>query len=69
MEGFQPSKMLQKYMSPITFLTCTSCGTENSRAFKEDDYVFKRTNEVCPKCGKNELLIVGIYVKEKEKKT
>lgn len=68
MESIQPSKMVQKYVPPLTFLTCTYCGTENSRAFKEDDYVFKKTDEVCPKCGKNEMLIVGIYVKEKEKK-
>ncbi len=69
MESFPSSKMMLRYVPPLTFLKCTSCGTENSRTFKEEDYVFKKTNEACPKCSNNEMLIVGIYVKEREKKS
>ena len=55
---------------PLTFLKCQSCGTENSRPFQENDYVFKeiKEGEKCPKCGGTEFIIINIYVPE-EKKT
>lgn len=62
-------KDMQRYIPPLTFLKCSNCGTENSRPFQEDDYIFKKTNEKCPRCGGNEMLIVNIYVKEKKEES
>ena len=56
---------------PLTFLRCQTCGTENSRPFQENDYIFKeiKEGEKCPKCGGTELIIVNIYVPEERKPT
>lgn len=59
-------KGMQRYVPPTTFLKCSNCGTENSRPFEENDYIFKKANERCPKCGGSEMLIVNIYVKERK---
>lgn len=53
---------------PMTYLKCLECGTINSRPFKDGDYVFKIVEEKCPKCGSNKMKIIGIYVKEPQKK-
>ncbi|MEM4037980.1 MAG: hypothetical protein QXL40_00965 [Nitrososphaerota archaeon] len=57
-----------KFAQPLTFLLCFNCKTENSRPFKEGDYVFLEIEEKCPKCGSNKMLVTGIYVKEKQEK-
>lgn len=57
---------LQRYILPLTFLKCKSCGTVNSREFREGDYIFKTTNEACPKCGATEMVIESIHVEEKQ---
>ena len=54
-------------LTPLTYLKCLSCETINSRPFKEGDYVFKETEEKCPKCGGTKMKIIGIYVKEPPK--
>lgn len=57
----------EKIPEPLTFLKCLSCGIENSRPFKENDYVLKIVNdEKCPKCGGTTSKIVNIYVPEKK---
>lgn len=68
MEKVPLRRIERRYVPPTTFLVCGTCGTENSRPFEENDYIFKKTNERCPKCGGNEMLIVGIYVKEGREK-
>ncbi|MCS6769115.1 MAG: hypothetical protein NZ570_01590 [Candidatus Caldarchaeum sp.] len=57
----------ERYPQPLTFLKCSTCGTENSRPFKEEDYIFKTVDsEKCPKCGGTNSRIVNIYVPEKK---
>ncbi len=57
----------EKYPQPLTFLKCLSCGTDNSRPFKEGDYILKIVDsEKCPKCGGTNSKIVNIYVPEKK---
>ncbi|MEM1943652.1 MAG: hypothetical protein QXO30_00505 [Candidatus Caldarchaeum sp.] len=57
----------EKYPQPLTFLKCSTCGTENSRPFREEDYVFKVVNsEKCPKCGGSVSRIVNIYVPDRK---
>ncbi len=52
---------------PLTFLKCSECGTDNSRPFKQNDYVFKVIeDEKCPKCGSTRMVVVNIYVPEKK---
>jgi len=61
----------EKPPQPLTFLLCKSCNTENSRPFKQNDYIFKEITgeEKCPKCGATDMVIVNIYIPdEKEKK-
>ncbi|MCS7133235.1 MAG: hypothetical protein NZ921_00335 [Candidatus Caldarchaeum sp.] len=61
------SRSKEKILEPLTFLKCLGCGTENSRPFKEEDYVMKIVNdEKCPKCGGTTGKIVNIYVPEKK---
>jgi len=57
---------MKKVLQPLTFLICLECKTENSRPFKEGDYIFKEVDEKCPKCGASRMLITGIYVREEE---
>ena len=61
---------LEQPKPPLTFLKCKSCGTEHSRPFKQNDYVFKevRGEEKCPKCGSAEMVIVNIYVPEEQQR-
>ncbi|MCS6783833.1 MAG: hypothetical protein RMI43_02790 [Candidatus Caldarchaeum sp.] len=57
----------ERFQEPLTFLKCLECGTENSRPFKEADYVLKVVeDEKCPKCGSMKSKIVNIYVPEKK---
>jgi len=61
---FQPRQGLGRVPKPLTFLLCLSCNTENSRPFRDGDYVFKEVEEKCPKCGGERMVITGIYVRE-----
>ena len=65
---FPQTRAKKPVPKPLTYLKCLECGTVNSRPFKNGDYVFKIVEEKCPKCGANETKIIGIYVKEPEKK-
>ncbi len=51
----------------MTTLTCEKCGFKNLREFKRGDYVFKETDEKCPKCNEN-MYISAIYREVKETK-
>ncbi|MCS7126517.1 MAG: hypothetical protein NZ929_06385 [Aigarchaeota archaeon] len=57
-----------RIIEPLTHLTCSNCNTENSRPFKEGDYVFKEVDEKCPKCGSVKMLITGIYIEMRQEK-
>jgi len=50
----------------MTTLICEKCGFKNLREFKRGDYVFKETDEKCPKCNEN-MYIAAIYREVKEK--
>lgn len=52
-----------------TTLLCQKCGFKNIREFQNSDYIFKHTDEACPKCKEKAIVISAIYreVKEKEK--
>jgi membrane-associated HD superfamily phosphohydrolase len=70
---FQTRKRVYKLgleMQPlITTLLCQKCGFRNVRDFQRGDYVFKQTENPCPKCSEKAVVIGSIYreVKEKEK--
>jgi LPXTG-motif cell wall-anchored protein len=70
---FQTRKRISKLgleMQPlITTLLCQKCGFRNIRDFQRGDYVFKQTENPCPKCSEKAVVIGSIYreVKEKEK--
>jgi len=51
-----------------TTLQCQKCGFKNLREFQRGDFVFKQTDQTCPK-DNEKLTISAIYreVKEKEK--
>jgi len=51
----------------MTTLLCEKCGFKNLREFKRGDYVFKETDEKCPKCNEN-MYIAAIYREVKETK-
>ena len=51
----------------MTTLICEKCGFKNLREFKRGDYVFKETDEKCPKCNEN-MYIAAIYREVKEQK-
>lgn len=56
-------------MQPLsTTLQCQKCGFKNLREFQRGDFVFKQTDQTCPK-DNEKMLISAIYreVKEKEK--
>ena len=50
----------------MTTLICEKCGFKNVREFRRGDYVFKETDEKCPKCNEN-MYIAAIYREVKEK--
>jgi len=57
-------------MQPLnTTLECQKCGFKNVRDFQRGDYVFKRTEDQCPKCNEKTMAIGSIFreVKEKER--
>jgi len=57
-------------MLPLnTTLECQKCGFKNVREFQRGDYVFKNTEDQCPKCNEKTMTIGSIFreVKEKEK--
>ncbi len=56
-------------MQPLsTTLQCQKCGFKNLREFQRGDFVFKQTDQTCPK-DNEKMVISAIYreVKEKEK--
>jgi Zn finger protein HypA/HybF involved in hydrogenase expression len=66
------SRMLKLRMAiqPInTTLECQKCGFKNVREFQRGDYIFKHTEDQCPKCNEKTMSIGSIFreVKEKEK--
>jgi len=56
-----------KPQSVVTTLICGKCGFKNLREFKRGDYVFKETDETCPKCNEK-MYIAAIYREVKETK-
>src|SRR3972149_10231116 len=62
-------KLASVEMQPLsTTLTCQKCGLRNVRDFQRGDFVFKQTDQACPK-DNEKMLISAIFreVKEKEK--
>ena len=58
-------------MQPVTTtMECSKCGFKNVRDFQRGDYIFKETEQQCPKCNEK-MSIASIYreVKEKKKET
>jgi len=56
-------------MQPLsTTLQCQKCGFKNLREFQRGDFVFKQTDQTCPK-DNEKMMISAIYreLKEKEK--
>jgi len=70
---FQTRKRMLRLIIPIqpinTTVECQKCGFKNVREFKSGDYVFKQTEDQCPKCNEKTMTIGSIFreVKEKEK--
>jgi len=55
-------------MQPInTTLQCPKCGLKNIRDFQRGDYIFKETDQQCPKCNEK-LSISAIFREVKEKR-
>jgi len=70
---FQTRKRILKLtgmeMQPLsTTLQCQKCGLKNMREFQRGDFVFKQTEQLCPK-DNEKMVISAIYreVKEREK--
>jgi len=62
-------KLVGMEMQPLsTTLQCQKCGFKNVREFQRGDFVFKQTDQACPK-DNEKMMIAAIYreVKEKEK--
>ena len=62
-------RLLNMEMQPLSStLECNKCGFKNIREFKRGDFVFKETDETCPK-DKQKMIISAIFreVKDKEK--
>jgi len=62
-------KLASVEMQPLsTTLICQKCGLRNLRDFQRGDFVFKQTDQACPK-DNEKMLISAIFreVKEKEK--
>ena len=53
---------------PITTtMECPKCGLKNVRDFQRGDYMFKETDQQCPKCNQK-MSIASIYREVKEKR-
>ncbi len=62
-------RLMRSEMQPLaTTLQCQKCGFKNVREFQRGDFVFKQTDQACPK-DNEKMMISAIYreVKEKEK--
>jgi len=62
-------RLISMEMQPLSStVQCQKCGFKNIREFKPGDFVFKETDEPCPK-DNQKMVISAIYreVKEKEK--
>jgi hypothetical protein len=60
-------RLMSMEAAPLsTTLQCQKCGTKNQREFKRGDFVFKQTDEVCPK-DNEKMTISAIYREVKEK--
>jgi len=62
-------RLVSMEMQPLSStVQCQKCGFKNIREFKRGDYVFKETDETCPK-DSQKMVISAIYreVKDKEK--
>jgi len=62
-------RFISMEMQPLSStVQCQKCGFKNIREFKRGDFVFKETDEPCPK-DNQKMVISAIYreVKEKEK--
>lgn len=62
-------RLIGMEMQPLSStVQCQKCGFKNIREFKRGDFVFKETDEPCPK-DNQKMVISAIYreVKEKEK--
>jgi len=51
----------------ITTIECPKCGMKNIRDFQRGDYIFKETEQQCPKCNEK-MNIASIYREVKEKR-
>jgi len=58
-------EQLKGYIPPLSYLKCETCGTVNSRPHMDGDYIFKKVEEKCPKCGGTSMIIISIHVEEK----
>ncbi|MEN2975247.1 MAG: hypothetical protein ABDH32_06710 [Candidatus Caldarchaeales archaeon] len=65
---FPIKSRFDRFIEPLTHLTCFNCNTENSRQFRDGDYIFKEVEEKCPKCGTTRMLITGIYIEARQEK-
>jgi hypothetical protein len=68
---FQTRRRILKIMSseiqPLsTTLQCQKCGFKNVREFQRGDFVFKQTDQACPK-DNEKMMISAIYRELKEK--
>ena len=62
-------RIMSLEMQPLSSIVqCMKCGFKNVREFKRGDFVFKETDEPCPK-DSQKMVISAIYreVKDKEK--
>ncbi len=62
-------RLMSVEMQPLSStVQCQKCGFKNIREFQRGDYIFKETDDSCPK-DKQKMVISAIYreVKEKEK--
>jgi len=62
-------RIISMEMQPLSStVQCTKCGFKNIREFKRGDFVFKETEEICPKDSLR-MVISAIYreVKDKDK--
>jgi len=62
-------RLISMEMQPLSStVQCQKCGFKNIREFKRGDFVFKETDESCPK-DNQKMVIAAIYreIKEKEK--
>lgn len=56
------------HMQPVTTtMQCPKCEFKNVRDFQRGDYIFKETEQQCPKCNEK-MSIASIYREVKEKK-